>query len=140
VGHAVPEETLRAFLPPDRALLSAERRFCRTTSCEVLYYGGDDRTVEKGAVAIRVGAKETEDPLPLCYCFGFTRADVRRELAETGASAIPARISAEIRAGRCACAVKNPAGICCLGEVRAAVKAEGAGAAREEEDLLFDTG
>lgn len=118
------EETLRAILKPEHAagLLAGERRFCGTPHCPVLYYGADGRVVEKGAAAIRVGVKETEDPIPLCYCFGFTRADVRREMAETGDSSIPDRIEAEVRAGRCACERKNPSGACCLGEVRNAVR------------------
>ncbi len=60
--------------------------------------------------------------MPLCYCFEVTRADVRREVAETGQSTIPARIQSEIRAGRCRCEVKNPSGACCLGEVNKVVK------------------
>ena len=42
-------------------------------------------------------------------------------IARTGGCTIPERISAGIRAGRCACEVKSPSGACCLGEVRAAV-------------------
>ncbi len=41
-----------------------------------------------------------------------------------GQCTIPARIAAEIRAGRCACAIKNPSGACCLGEVNRAVEEE----------------
>lgn len=124
VGRVVEDETIRSILKPGHAerLLSVERRFCRTPSCAVLYYGSDGRVAEKGAASVRVGLKETEDPIPLCYCFGFTRAHVRREVAETGDSAIPDRIDAEIRAGRCACERKNPSGACCLGEVRKAVQ------------------
>lgn len=123
-GLAVADETILAILKPGHAapLLAQGRRFCRTRSCTVLYYGPDGRVVEKGAAAVRVGLKETEDPIPLCYCFGFTRADVRSQVAERGTSDIPARIAAEIRAGRCACRRKNPSGQCCLGEVEAAVR------------------
>lgn len=124
VGRVVGEETIRAILKPGEtdAFLGIERRFCATRSCAVLYYGADGRFVEKSASAVRVGAKETEDPVPLCYCFEFTRAHVRREVAETGDSTIPDRIEAEIRAGRCACERKNPSGACCLGEVKKAVR------------------
>ncbi len=124
VGRVVGDETILAILKPGHAdgLLAVERRFCRTPSCAVLYYGADGRIVEKGAASVRVGVKETEDPLPLCYCFGFSRADVRRDVAEHGDSDIPARIAAEVRAKRCSCEVKNPSGACCLGEVNQAVK------------------
>ncbi|MHB1845685.1 MAG: putative iron-sulfur cluster-binding metallochaperone [Deltaproteobacteria bacterium] len=124
VGTEVADETMVALLKPGLAapLLALDRRFCRTPSCEILYYGADGRFVEKGAATVRVGLKETLDPVQLCYCFDFTRADVRQELAETGTTTIPARITAEVRAGRCACEVKNPSGRCCLGEVNKAVK------------------
>ena len=124
VGRVVADETIRSILKPGHAdrLLAVERRFCRTPSCAVLYYGADGCVVEKDAASARVGLKETEDPIQLCYCFEFTRAHVRREVGETGDCTIPERIAAEIRAGRCACERKNPSGACCLGDVRKAVK------------------
>jgi Zinc binding domain len=124
VGRVVGDETICAVLKPGHAdgLLAVERRFCKTPSCAVLYYGADGRFVEKGAASVRVAVKETDDPVPLCYCFGFSRADVRRQVAERGDSDMPARITAEVRAGRCSCEVKNPSGTCCLGDVNKAVK------------------
>lgn len=124
VGRPVADETVAAILRPEHGLdlPAAPRRFCRTQECNVLYYGLDGRTVGKAAASVRVGLKETEDPVPLCYCFEFTRADIEREVAERGDSTIPARITAEIRAGRCSCELKNPSGACCLGEVNQAVK------------------
>lgn len=123
-GRVVGDETILSILKPGHAdrLPGGERRFCRTPSCAVLYYGAEGRVVEKSAASVRVGLKETEDPVPLCYCFEFTRAHVRQEVAETGDSTIPDRIDAEIRAGRCACERRNPSGACCLGDVRRAVK------------------
>ena len=123
VGRVVGDETIQAMLERSVAngLLALERRFCPTPSCDVLYYGADGRVVEKDKARVRVGMKETDDPVTLCYCFNFSRADVRREVAETGMCVIPARIAAEVKAGRCACEVKNPSGACCLGEVNKAV-------------------
>lgn len=112
-GRVVGDATIQALLIPGQAgsLLFVERRFCKTPTCDVLYYGADGRFVGK-----------TADPIPLCYCFDFARADVRREVAATGACSIPAQITAEVRAGRCACETRNPSGVCCLGEVNKAVK------------------
>lgn len=124
VGRVVGDETITAILEPAAAtsLLAVERRFCRAPSCDVLYYGADGRRLKKDASRVRVGLKEILDPVPLCYCFGFSRADVRLEVAQTGGSTIPAQITARVRAAECACEVKNPAGACCLGEVNKAVK------------------
>jgi hypothetical protein len=125
-GRPVADKTIRAILTPAHAssMLAVERRFCRTPSCEVVYYGEDGRALAKRDVTVRVGLKEREDPVPLCYCFGFSRADVREELASGGQCTIPARIAAEIRARRCACEFKNPSGACCLGDVNRAVQEE----------------
>jgi len=115
--------TIRARLDPGLAqdLLAAERRFCRTPDCDVLYYTASGRLVRTQDARVRVGLKETKDPIPLCYCFGFSRADVEREIAQAGGCTIPERVAAEIGAGRCACEIKNPSGACCLGDVRIAV-------------------
>lgn len=123
VGRRVTDATICAMLDGAQAerLLFVERRFCRTPGCDVLYYGSDGRDLRKQEARVRVGLKETEDPIPLCYCFDFSRADIERELAQSGSCTIPDQIAAEIRAGRCACEVKNPSGACCLGEVRDAV-------------------
>ncbi len=126
IGRPVGDETIDALVVPavKATLLVVERRFCKTPSCSVVYYGADGAVADKAECRVRVGLKETEHPVPICYCFEFTRADVRRELVETGACTIPARITAEIKAERCACEVKNPAGACCLGEVNKVVNEE----------------
>ena len=124
VGRPVAGATVQAILDPARAvpLLDAEPRFCRTQACGVLYYGNDGQSAHKREARVRVGLKESEDPLPVCYCFGFSRADIEREIAETGGCTIAARITAEVKAGRCACEIKNPAGACCLGDVNREIK------------------
>jgi hypothetical protein len=58
----------------------------------------------------------------VCYCFGFTRQDIWDEIRQTGRSTIAERISAEVKAGNCACEVKNPSGKCCLGNVTRTAK------------------
>jgi Zinc binding domain len=94
--------------------------FCETRDCDVVYFAFDSQApiFRRGDLLIRVRAKEESDPIPFCYCFGFTRKDIEDEIAETGRSTVADRISAEVTAGRCACEVKNPSGKCCLGKVR----------------------
>jgi len=48
---------------------------------------------------------------------------IRGELAATGKSTVIDRIAAEMKADFCACEIRNPQGSCCLGNVKAAVKA-----------------
>jgi Zinc binding domain len=93
--------------------------FCERRDCNLVYFGFDSQApiFHRGDLLVRVGAKEKSDPIPVCYCFGFTRKDIEDEIAETGRSTVADRISAEVTAGRCACEVKNPSGKCCLGNV-----------------------
>jgi hypothetical protein len=65
--------------------------------------------------------KETEDPVPICYCFDITERMVLEEIEATGRTAIPDYIKAQVKAGRCACETKNPSGRCCLGVVTTVV-------------------
>jgi hypothetical protein len=85
----------------------------------VVYFPFDPQapTFRREDLLVRVGAKEKGDPIPVCYCFGFTRKDIRDEITETGHSTVAERITAEVKAGNCACEVKNPSGKCCLGDV-----------------------
>jgi hypothetical protein len=46
----------------------------------------------------------------ICYCFGYTAADIERDVEANKKSTISDRIMAEKRAGGCQCAVKNPKG------------------------------
>lgn len=114
----------------------AEYSFCADPDCRVVYFtegGGPYFTTDD--LRVRVGPKEREDPVPLCYCFGFDERDAREEIARTGQCSIPRRISALIKQGMCACLERNPSGACCLGEVNRAVKRLLAGAAEAPQTV-----
>ena len=120
VGSKVDLVTVKALLTGDalRRLDGSTYRFCPAPDCDVVYFdSGAGSLFRKSDLTVRVGLKETEDPIPVCYCFGFAVADLRRDLAARGKTDIPAVITAEIKAGHCACEVKNPQGTCCLGNV-----------------------
>lgn len=121
---AKPVSTLTVkSLVRDHTRVSTDRpyRFCRTPDCEVVYFS-DKAVFRKSDVKVRVGLKEREDPILVCYCFEYERADIRRDIEVHGKSDIPNRIKAEVQAGFCACEVKNPSGNCCLGDVNRALK------------------
>ena len=98
---------------------NTEYYFCEAADCDVVYFAFDAEApmFRRGDLLVRVGSKEIGDPIPVCYCFGFTRKDIQKEITETGDSTVANRISAEVKAGNCACEVKNPSGKCCLGDV-----------------------
>jgi hypothetical protein len=109
---------------------NTEYYFCEAADCDVVYFAFDAQAPMflRTDLLVRVGSKETADPLPVCYCFGYTRKDIQKEITETGHSTVANRISAEVKAGNCACEVKNPSGRCCLGDVTRIAKT-----ARERE-------
>lgn len=98
--------------------------FCDSSDCEVVYFPLDPEapSFRRDDLMVRVAAKETAAPFPICYCFGFTREDIWDEIRSTGRSTIAMKIAAEVEAGRCACEARNPSGKCCLGEITRAAQ------------------
>ncbi len=119
-GRAVSRKTVLLMLKPEllEGAMSGSYSFCSERDCRVVYFDeAGDRHFTVDDLRIRVGVKVKDDPIPLCYCFGFDESHIREELAQTGRTSIPHRISNLIREGLCACDTRNPAGVCCLGEV-----------------------
>src|SRR5216684_6047696 len=123
-GQPVALQTLKHQVKPEHleTVETGSFNFCRTATCEVVYFNDGSTVLTKAEVRQRIGLKETEDPVPICYCFGFTEAMTIVEIRDTGKCTIPQRITAEVKAGNCACEIRNPQGSCCLGNVNAAVK------------------
>ena len=57
----------------------------------------------------------------VCYCFGYSVDDIIQDYLKNGKSAIIEKIQTEKKFGNCQCAVKNPKGKWCLGDVRQVV-------------------
>jgi len=47
--------------------------FCESSDCAVVYFALDAEAprFRLEDLVVRVGAKETADPITICYCFGF---------------------------------------------------------------------
>jgi hypothetical protein len=97
-------------------------RFCSASDCDVVYFAADGETFRKTDIRVAVWQKEPPGARMICYCFGENEADISDELRRTGASAAATRVRDDIAAGRCACEVRNPRGVCCLGDVTQAVE------------------
>lgn len=125
IGLKVDLVTVKALVNADalRRLDGKAYLFCPAPDCDIVYFDSAAGSIfRKPDLQVRVGQKEREDPVPVCYCFDFTLADLRREIAVAGRTEIPALITAEIKAGHCACEVRNPQGSCCLGNVIAVAR------------------
>lgn len=82
--------------------------FCGDPECDVVYFGDDDSVILKSQLRTRVGAKERVGDALLCYCFGVSRADFDRNPGTKDF------VTAQTKAGLCACETSNPSGRCCL--------------------------
>ncbi len=121
-GRPVPVLTVKSLVRDHmRVPASVSYSFCRTADCEVVYFS-DQAVFKKPDLKVRVGIKETTDPIPLCYCFAYSREDVHRDIESTGSTTILEEIKAEVQGGFCACEVKNPSGACCLGDITRAIQ------------------
>ena len=121
----VSRKTVALMLKPQllEEALNGTYRFCAARECPIVYLEEQGtRVFTVDDLRIVVGVKESMDPIPLCYCFGFEESHLREEIWQTGRTSIPERISQLIYDGLCACDARNPSGGCCLGEVSKAAK------------------
>jgi hypothetical protein len=132
-GQLIDRITVKAMLRPDALmrLSPAEHRFCPTPDCPVVYFGLE-QVFDRGEIVVPVFQKEPAGDRTVCYCFAVREGDIRRELVDLGRSTAGDRIRALVRAGCCACEVKNPQGSCCLGNAAAATKAAKAALGNEQ--------
>ena len=121
-GRNVDRITLKALLRPDALmrLMAGAYLFCPTATCEVVYFAPSS-IFRRQDVVVPVFQKEPAGERTVCYCFAITESDLRREIDQTAMSTAAERITALVKADRCACEVKNPQGTCCLGNVTTTV-------------------
>lgn len=115
-GVQVPITTVKALLTAEglRRGVPQAPRFCATASCSTVYFDEvSDRCVSEDELVVRVHTKHPDaSDVLVCYCFGYTQGAVRR-----GESSASEDIRAQVEASHCACEVKNPRGVCCLGDI-----------------------
>lgn len=122
-GRKVKALTLDSHVSGDlRAEIGDDATFCLNPECDVVYCNPGGYVIARGRTLMPVTIKDAGDEVPVCYCFGFRRDDLRRDLTEQGKTTIPEQIRKGIVEGRCACEEKNPQGACCLGNVAAEIR------------------
>lgn len=134
-GKPVALQTVKALLT-EQALARirpSAHRFCPEPTCEVVYFDDVGHTYSKGDIRVPVWQKEPFGARMVCYCFGENEADMRTDIDTTGRSDAVERVRGHIEAGRCACEIRNPRGVCCLGDVGTAVTRVAVTVARSSE-------
>lgn len=120
-GKNVDSLTLKAMLAVSLlAVRDVSYLFCRTAECPVVYFSADgSQSFTKEQIRVPVYQKEPNDESVLvCYCFYHSPATIRAEFLRIGASRAKEEIDQGIKAGQCACELRNPQGSCCLGNVQ----------------------
>lgn len=120
LSRKVQKRTLEYLLKPEKvgAIENVQYYYCTDPNCKVVYFSNTTvRYFTVDDVSVKVLSKDKGDDVNVCYCFNWTRARIKEELARTGGSTASLQIAKEVKAGNCACDVKNPKGECCLGDV-----------------------
>lgn len=117
-------DTVKALLTETamRRLSVTEHGFCPDPACGVVYFTPNGDVYLTKDIRVPVWQKEPFGSRMVCYCFGENEFDMRTEVEQLGTSDAVARVRAQIKASRCACDVRNPRGVCCLGDLSEAVK------------------
>ncbi|MBI1805657.1 MAG: copper chaperone Copz family protein [Ignavibacteria bacterium] len=125
VSKKVQKRTLEHLLKPEKigSIQNVQYYYCADSNCRVVYFSNESVpyfTIDD--VRVKAFAKDKGEDVSVCYCFDWTRARIKQELVSTGKSTASLQIAKEVKAGNCACDIKNPKGECCLGDVNSFVK------------------
>ncbi len=125
ISRKVQRRILEHLLKPEKVgtIQNVQYYYCADPNCNVVYFSNESVpyfTVND--VSVKVLSKDKSDDVNVCSCFNWTRARIKEELSSTGKSTASLQIAKEVKAGNCACDIKNPKGECCLGDVNTYVK------------------
>ena len=122
-GTRVGLQTVKAILKDSslRRFRPATYYFCSEPTCDVVYFSQQGELYSKDDVRTTVWQKEPIGDRVLCYCFGEREQTIAAEIEATGTSLALDRVAEHVRSGRCACEIRNPRGVCCLGDLKAAI-------------------
>ncbi|MGH7452461.1 MAG: putative iron-sulfur cluster-binding metallochaperone [bacterium] len=125
LSRKVQRRTVEHLLKPEKvgSIREVQYYYCKEPTCNLVYFSNENVSFfSTDDVAVKVFVKDQGDKVPVCYCFNWTRGRIKQQISATGQSTAAMEIAREIKAGNCACDIKNPKGECCLGDVNLFVK------------------
>jgi len=120
----VEATTVKALLTPGALarLQLAGFYFCPSEGCDTVYFSDAGQVFQLADVIVQVWHKQPVGDRTFCYCFGENETAMQAELESSGRIAAIERVRHHIAERRCACDIRNPRGVCCLGDLSAAVR------------------
>lgn len=82
--------------------------FCGDPNCDVVYFGLDNSMIQKDQLRTQVGIKETSEDALICYCFGVSKLEAKKN------EQVKAFVIEQTKHSLCSCTTYNPSGKCCL--------------------------
>jgi hypothetical protein len=124
-GTPVKLITLKSLLVPialEQLDVASAYGFCPSNNCPVVYFSEQGQTFTTADLKVPVFQKNGNEDVSVCYCFGWSRQRIYKELQHSKKSDVVGMIVAHVKAKRCGCEVNNPQGSCCLNNVRLVVQ------------------
>ncbi len=116
----IQHRTIENMVKPELIdqILDSQYYYCADPECSVVYFNQDSSSTFTAAdLRVKVFAKDPGKDVYVCYCFDWTRGRIEEEIEETGTSTASRDVAEKMKAGNCECDIKNPRGVCCLGDI-----------------------
>lgn len=94
--------------PWEKELTEEQYYFCDDPECDVVYFGLSGSVINKSELRTKVGVKEKDDNVLICYCFGVSKAMAKQD------AEIKTYVTRNTKENLCSCDIRNPSGRCCL--------------------------
>lgn len=122
-GQRVGEKTVKSLVREEfKGRVAGDYYLCLEPDCSVVYYNAKGESFTKEAVRVPVWFKEKSDDVPICYCAGVTRKEIKDAVLRHGAKTLAEVQQLTGAMTGCECVTKNPAGKCCSTVVKALIE------------------
>jgi hypothetical protein len=126
-GKHINSQTIKGVLITTLEILKPGNPYyyCKTQDCVVVYFHEDgNQVITEDDLRVSVYHKHPSSPtVNICYCFGINVEELDNDIKNNAGEKSANRINAGIKAEQCACDIRNPEGVCCLGNVKRRIKA-----------------
>lgn len=125
-GRKVDSITVKALLKEGKLynfIPNCQYYYCETIDCDTVYFTSVTETYfSTSDIKTEIALKNRKRNGYLCFCFGHTFKEIKKEIKTKGETDIAERIAERVKLKSCACEVKNPSGRCCLSEIKKVIK------------------